>query len=133
MDKAKKKYRDSIAYATGKASKAALTKALVYAAGASKELAPREYGTLVNSQFRSVEKINTGWRGTLGYAVSYAAILENPKAGGKMDNWQPVAPENKLGPDWNPMASQGFLKLGFLGLESRPAIEAILQQGIKLK
>lgn len=133
MKQARQKYKVLVGEITEKKAKAALTKVLVYAAGASKEIAPREFGTLVNSQFRNITKTKTGWRGTLGYAVSYAAALEDPKPGGRLDNWKPVAPENKLGNSWNPISGQGFLRLGFTGQESGPVIRKILVNGMRLK
>lgn len=133
MKQARQKYRVLVGEITEKKAKATLTKVLVYAAGASKELAPIEFGNLINSQFRKIEKTATGWRGVLGYAVSYAAALEDPKPGGRLDNWKPVAPENKFGNAWNPIATQGFLRLGFTGQESGPAIRKILVNGMRLK
>ena len=126
-------FKQIVGTMTTKSTKAALTKALVYGAGASKEIAPIEFGPLVNSQFREIIKTDFGWRGIVGYAVSYAAALESPKPGGKLDGWNPRPPEQKDGNAWNPIASQGFLRLGFTGLESGPMIQKILTQGIKLK
>jgi hypothetical protein len=60
-------------------AEAVMTKVITYAAGASKEIAPIEFGNLINSQFRRIEQTSTGYRGTLGYTVGYAAALENPK------------------------------------------------------
>ena len=127
------KFSQIVGNMTEKSTKAALTKAIIKGAGFSKEIAPIEFGTLINSQFRMIEKTATGWRGIVGYAVNYAVYLESPKAGGRMDNWQPRPPEQKEGNAWNPISSQGFLRLGFTGLESGPIIQQILRDGIKLK
>ncbi len=125
-------YRKKIDEINSKRVKAAVTKIITYAAGASKEIAPIEFGNLINSQFRNIEKTSTGWRGTLGYTVGYAAALENPKSGGRLDGWQPKPPEDKFGPAWNPISQQGFLRLAFTGQEAKQTIEKIIQ-GIKLK
>ena len=132
-DSVRKKYRETIKSITVKRAEATMAKVVTYAAGASKELAPIEFGNLVNSQFRNVEKTATGYRGTVGYTVGYAAALENPKPGGKLDNWKPLAPENKQGNAWNPISGQGFLRLGFIGIESKPAIRKIIINGFKIK
>lgn len=128
-----RKYKAVVNDMAGRKVKTALTKVVVYAAGASKEIAPVEFGSLVNSQFREVNKTDFGWRGTVGYTQSYAAALESPRPGGRLDGWKPKPPEEKFGPAWNPIATQGFLRLGFLGQESRPAIERILKREITLK
>ena len=127
------KYKGIVKNVTTKQAETVMTKIVVYAAGASKELAPIEFGNLINSQFRNVVKISTGYRGTVGYTVGYAAALENPKSGGRLDGWRPVAPENKQGNAWNPISGQGFLRLGFTGQESAPAIQKIIINGFKIK
>ena len=127
------KYATIIDGITVKSTNEALTKALVYGAGASKEIAPIEFGNLVNSQYRYIEKTPTGFRGFVGYSVNYALFLEDPRKGGRLDGWQPRPPEDKEGPAWNPIASQGFLRLGFTGLESGPMITKILTDGITKK
>ncbi|AUR95665.1 neck protein [Vibrio phage 1.210.O._10N.222.52.C2] len=133
MNQARGRFKSIMSGISDKKAKAALTKAIIYGAGASKEIAPKEFGNLINSQFRKIEKTATGYRGIVGYAVSYAAALEDPKPGGKLDGWQPRPPEQKDGNAWNPIASQGFLRLGFTGLESGPAIRKILVNGMRLK
>lgn len=127
------RYKGKVKDITTKQAEAVMTKITVYAAGASKEIAPIEFGNLINSQFRRVEKTSTGYRGTVGYAVGYAAALENPKAGGRLDGWKPVAPENKQGNAWNPISGQGFLRLAFTGQESAPAIQKIIINGFRIK
>ena len=82
-DKVRRKYRETIKSITVKRAEATMTKVVTYAAGASKEIAPIEFGNLINSQFRKVEKTATGYRGTVGYTVGYAAALENPTSGRK--------------------------------------------------
>lgn len=127
------KYKKKVNGIVKEKAEAVMTKVITYAAGASKEIAPIEFGNLINSQFRRVEQISSGYRGTLGYTVSYAAALENPKAGGRLDGWKPVAPEHKFGNAWNPIASQGFLRLAFTGQEAAPAIQKIIINGFRIK
>lgn len=127
------KYKGLVSNITNKQARSVMTKITVYAAGASKEIAPIEFGNLINSQFRNVEKLANGYRGTVGYTVGYAAALESPKSGGKLDGWRPRPPEEKAGKGFNPIAGQGFLRLGFTGLESAPAIQKIIINGFKIK
>lgn len=128
-----KKYKEKVGDLTTKQAEAVMTKIIVYAAGASKEIAPIEFNNLINSQFRTVEKTPNGYRGTVGYTVGYAAALENPKPGGRLDGWKPLAPEHKFGNAWNPISGQGFLRLAFTGQEAAPTIEKIIINGFKLK
>lgn len=117
----------------GRYTKAAISKALVVGASNSKEIAPIEFGTLINSQYRGIEKTDRGWRGFVGYATNYALALESPKAGGRMDGWKPKPPEEKKGNAWNPISSQGFLRLGFEGIEAAPQIRKILIEGQRVR
>lgn len=128
-----KKYKSRIEKLASENVKSTLTKVVVYAAGASKEIAPIEFGALVNSQFREVTKIADGYRGTVGYTVNYALPLEDPKRGSRLDGWQPRPPDKKQGPAWNPRASQGFLSQAFTGREESETIRKIVIDGLRIR
>lgn len=86
-------------------------------AAASKELAPMEYGTLVNSQMQNVDVTGSKVTGTVSFNTFYAAFLEfNPK-------WRPVPINIKAGPATNMSAKPHFLRLGFESPESQAAIK----------
>lgn len=83
----------------------------------SKELAPIEYSTLVNSVMKDVTISGQGVKGVLSYNTNYAAFLEfNQK-------WKPRPPLLKNGPAWNPKAEPHFLKKGFEEPESVASIK----------
>ena len=104
----------------------------------STQYVPIDTGALLNSRFRKVESTPTGLIGTIGYVQEYAAPLHSPKPGGKMDNWQPVTPEDRamkmsaknypssgVSGGYNPFAQQGWLSLGIE--ESRNDIKRIIE------
>ena len=86
-------------------------------AAESREFAPVEYSTLVNSQLMEVDKSSFGVKGSLSYNTSYAAYLENNT------KWKPRPIEKKKGPAWNPKATPHFLQKGFESSQSRAAIK----------
>ena len=85
-----------------------LNAVLAGAGNISKQKAPIEFGTLVNSQRIEVSKSNRGYVGTLGYYTSYAGILNNG-----VYKWMPRPPSMKAGNAWNPDAEPHFLEYGF--------------------
>lgn len=85
-----------------------LNAVLAGAGNISKQKAPIELGTLVNSQRIEVSKGNRGYVGTLGYYTGYAGILNNG-----VYKWKPRPPSMKAGNAWNPDAEPHFLEYGF--------------------
>jgi len=86
-------------------------------AAASKELAPQEYGTLVNSQMMDVRLKGNTVVGTVSFNTLYAAFLEfNPK-------WKPRPINLKEGPSTNMKAEPHFLRKGFESAESQAKIK----------
>ena len=83
----------------------------------SLELAPLEYGTLVNSKIKDIDVTPTRVSGTFSYNTLYAAILET-----KTD-WKPRPVAMKKGPAWNPNAVPHFLRRGFEDSESQALIK----------
>lgn len=83
---------------------------------------PIDTATLLNSQFRTVEKGPTGLVGRIGYTQEYAAALHE-----RMD-WQPKMPGTPGKPNggYNPDAQPGYLARGVE--ESREQIKKILRQ-----
>lgn len=85
-------------------------------AAKSKELAPIEYGTLVNSIIIDISNQTSYSRGTIFYMANYAAALE-------FGIWKPVAAANKQGPADNMSAEPHFLRKGFESPESKTHIK----------
>ena len=82
----------------------------------SKELAPLEFSTLVNSAFTNVGVGRNGPSGTLTYNTNYAAALEF------REDWQPRPISEKAGPSTNMDAEPHYLQKGFEDPESQTAI-----------
>jgi len=85
----------------------------------SKELAPLEFGTLVNSAFMDVDvnSFKGEVTGSVKYVTNYAAALEF------RTDWKPRPINEKAGPAWNPNAEPHFLKKGFEDSTSQSAIK----------
>ena len=85
----------------------------------SKQYAPIEYGTLINSTIVDLNSTNGLITGSLSYNTNYAAHLEFG------ENWSPRPPALKSGPAWNPNAKPHFLRLGFESPESKAEIKEL--------
>jgi hypothetical protein len=85
----------------------------------SKELAPLEFGTLVNSSVMDVDvnSFKGEVSGSVRYLANYAAALEF------RTDWKPRPISEKAGPAWNPDAEPHFLRKGFEDASSRAAIK----------
>lgn len=85
----------------------------------SKELAPVEYGVLVNSSVINVDvnSFRGDVSGSVTYFANYAAALE---LGTK---WKPRPINEKAGPATNMSATPHYLRRGFEDPESRAAIK----------
>ena len=82
-------------------------------ASQSKEFAPLEYVTLVNSMFTEVGKLSNGVViGSVFYMANHAAYLEFN------ENWSPRPISQKAGPATNMAATPHFLRRGFEDKES---------------
>lgn len=124
----KRNYAQVVGRMTGPKTEAAMAKVLSIGITGAKELAPLEYGTLMNSAFRRIEKTPTGILGVAGFAggmtqdgFNYAYYLH------ENTNWSPRRPENKKGPAWNPDAEPKFLEKGFIS----PQQMTLIQQAIR--
>lgn len=91
-----------------------MTKALVLGASEASVLTPIDTSTLLNSQFKRVEKKGTQVLGTVGYTAEYALPVHDPSN-----------PQNFR----RPSAIKEFLKKGFERAE--PNIRAALKGEIK--
>jgi hypothetical protein len=85
----------------------------------SKELAPLEFGVLVNSSVLDVDvnRFKGEVTGNVRYLANYAAFLEFNK------NWKPRPINKKRGPATNMNAEPHFLRKGFEDASSRAAIK----------
>ena len=91
-----------------------MTQALILGASEASVLTPIDTSTLLNSQFRRVEKDGTKVVGSVGYTASYALPVHDP------DN-----PQNFV----RPTAEKSFLSKGFERAE--PNIRAVITGAIK--
>ena len=115
------RYKQLICRMTGPKTETAMALVLSIGITGAKELAPMEYGTLMNSAYRRINKTPTGIQGIAGFGVAYAIYLhENP-------NWSPRPVNMKTGPAWNPNAEPKFLEKGFTSNEQK----ALIQRAIK--
>lgn len=87
----------------------------------SKEFAPVEYSTLVNSIIKDVVVGTNRVNGSLSYNTRYAAYLENNT------KWKPRPVEKKKGPATNLKATPRFLQKGFESQQSQAAIKRAIQ------
>lgn len=87
----------------------------------SKQKAPIEFGTLVNSQRIDITKQSGRVIFTLGYYTNYAGFLNYSK------DWKPRPPSLKAGNAWNPDAEPMFLEYGFESTEGQAMIKKNLE------
>lgn len=129
-EKTKREYKKFVADTAGPLTRKVLTKVTTEGAKFAKQITPREWGALINSQYRRTERHSTNrWRGVVGYAQDYAVYLHGTDTYTPL--WKPVPPDEKEGPSWNFLASPRFLELGFEGLTAKPVIEKIIADGYK--
>ncbi len=93
---------------------AGMTKALILGASEASVMTPIDTSTLINSQFRSVEKQGSRIVGTVGYTAAYALAVHDP------DNPQKFRRAS---------AQKLFLSKGFENAE--PNIRAVLRGAIR--
>jgi hypothetical protein len=104
----------------------AITQALILGASEASAMTPRATSTLINSQFKLVEKIGDRIVGTVGYTAEYAlAVHEAP---GKLQGLNLPRPDGK-GVYWGPSGEPEFLRKGFE--RAKPAIRSMLKRALK--
>jgi hypothetical protein len=125
----------------------AITAALIVGGGHASVMTPQDQGTLVNSQFRAVDKSINGWHGRMGYTANYAAAVHSmtgklkgqPRANfGKTGNQSAAGPQmpkafgggTGQGNYWDPQGEPQFLKKGFE--ENRNEIDAVVRKVMSL-
>ncbi|RYH58035.1 MAG: hypothetical protein EON54_11660 [Alcaligenaceae bacterium] len=102
-----------IASAEVKAARA-MTQGLILGASEASVLTPIDTSTLLNSQYRNVEKVGSKVVGIVGYTADYAAAVHDP------DHKQTFH---------RPSAVKEFLKKGFEAAE--PNIRAVIKGAIR--
>ena len=134
----KKAYNKFVGRMVGPKTEAAMAKVLSIGMTGAKELAPLEYGTLMNSAFRRIEKSSGGFRGVAGFANGTS---KNKKTGELFNyafylhehtNWSPRAPDKKKGPAWNPNAKPKYLERGFTDPLQRKKMQMVLGSTYKI-
>lgn len=91
-----------------------VTQALILGASEASVMTPVDTSTLLNSQFRRVDKEGSRIVGTVGYTAEYAADVHDPNIKQKFRR---------------STAEKEFLKLGFE--EAEPNIRAVITGAIK--
>lgn len=91
-----------------------VTQALILGASEASVMTPVDTSTLLNSQFRRVDKEGSRIVGTVGYTAEYAADVHDPNVKQKFRR---------------STARKEFLKLGFE--EAEPNIRAVITGAIK--
>ena len=91
-----------------------VTQALILGASEASVMTPVDTSTLLNSQFRSVEKDGSKIVGTVGYTAEYAKYVHDPNVKQRFRR---------------STAKKEFLKKGFE--ESEPNIRAVIAGSIK--
>jgi hypothetical protein len=129
----KRKYQKLVGKMAGPRTESAMAKVLSIGITRAKELAPLEYGTLMNSAFRRIDKSPNGIIGVAGFAggvtkggFNYALYLHEHK------NWSPMPPDKKTGPGWNPQATPKFLERGFTDSDQRAMMQKAIGSAYKL-
>lgn len=92
----------------------AMTQALILGASEASVMTPIDTSTLLNSQYRKVDKDGTKIVGTVGYTAEYAAVVHDPNVKQRFRR---------------STAEKLFLKKGFE--EAEPNIRAVITGAIK--
>lgn len=92
----------------------AMTQALILGASEASVMTPVDTSTLLNSQYRKVDKDGTKIVGTVGYTAEYAAYVHDPNVKQRFRR---------------STAQKEFLKKGFE--EAEPNIRAVITGAIK--
>lgn len=129
----KKQYSNFVGRMTGPKTEEAMALVLSIGITRAKELAPMEYGTLMNSAFRRIDKSATGIIGVAGFAggmnkdgFNYALYLH------ETTRWKPRPVEQKAGPAWNPQATPKYLERGFTDPDQRAKMQKAIGDTYKL-
>ena len=127
------KYAVFVGGMTGPKTESAMAKVLSIGVTGAKELAPLEYGSLMNSAFRRIDRSETGVRGVAGFTggvsktgFNYALYLHENK------NWNPRPPDKKAGPAYNPNAKPKYLDRGFTDSGQKALMQRAIGSSYKL-
>lgn len=123
----KQNYNKFVGRMTGPKTKSAMAKVLSIGMTGAKELAPLEYGTLINSAFRRIESSDkTGVRGVAGFTAAYSIYLHQKR------DWKPRPVAMKQGPAWNPDATPKFLERGFTDKDQVAKMQKVIGKEYKI-
>ena len=129
----KQKYSVFVGKMKGPKTESAMALVLSIGMTGAKELAPLEYGTLMNSAFRRIDKVEKGIRGVAGFTggvskkgFNYALYLHENR------NWSPRPPDKKAGPAYNPNAKPKYLERGFTDSSQRALMQKAIGISYKL-
>lgn len=123
----------------GAKAQKAITAALIVGGGHAATMAPVDSGTLVNSQFRSVQQSAKGWRGRMGYTANYAAAVHamsgklkgQPRADfGTTSAGRAFGGGSGQGNYWDPQGEPQFLTKGFE--DNRAEIDTVVKRVMQI-
>jgi hypothetical protein len=119
-----------------------MTEVLIEGLAAAAVLTPRDTSTLVNSQYKQVEKSSRGWAGYAGYAAEYAEYVNDAPGKLKGKPRSSVAAfetssgktafASNQGNFWDPHGEPDFLKKGF-ERDALDSIRQVIREGYRLK
>lgn len=139
LSEVKRNIKKEITDIATKKAERAVTIALIIGMGNASTLTPVDTGTLINSQFRKINRKTGMVSGEAGYTAAYALAVHN--ASGKLKG-KPRADFGTtrdgvsfgggtgVGKYWDPGAEPKFLKKGFE--EERAAIDAAVYKEMKV-
>ena len=119
------KYKAYVGRMTGPNTRGAMAAVLTIGITRAKELAPLEYGPLINSAYQRIEETQTGFYGEAGFITGYAYWLH------ERTDWNPRPPDKKAGPAWNPDATPKFLERGFTDSDQRVLMKKAIKDSYK--
>ncbi len=108
----------------------AMTQALVLGASEAASMTPRDTSTLINGQYKDVQRDGAQVRGRVGYEAEYAAAVHAAK--GKLKGQKRPKRDGKdRGVFWGPSGEPHFLAKGFE--RAHPKITALLRGALAVR
>ncbi|CNI69166.1 Uncharacterised protein [Yersinia frederiksenii] len=140
LDEVRKNVNKLFAKISGPVTEDVVTEILITGLAYASAITPRDTALLVNSQFKILTKIDSGWLGKVGFVAEYADFVH--EASGKLKG-QPrssvksfetssgkTAFASNEGNFWDPYGEPQFLKKGF-ERDGKEEIKNIIIRGYK--
>lgn len=147
-DNVRKMFAKKVGEISGPMTEETVTRVLIIGGMYASALTPIDTSTLINSQYRKVEKTLVGYAGEIGYGARYAEAVHDspgtlkgqPRADfGRTSNRSSVGPQRPtsfgggtgVGNYWDPNAEPGFLTKGF-ERDGKSEIEAVIKRSYRI-